>query len=323
LAQTRGGPRASVGARSFTRNLHRPIYHLHKRFGEIGVRLAAATKVACLAEGAAAIRFAVGRNIRARSMDDSGPQLGTAIDRSAGPFRERRADETRGSDLLQRQVEMRPPPAETRPIVVPPSPLSFRNVRMMHLLERIATRFNEAKVPLMALKGAALNLTLYEQPDQRPMGDLDLMVRHEDIESACALLEAMGGLRGEPLVRDDFFPRFHYELEYTLGDIYPVKIDLHVRPFRPLRYARTVPDHALWQGAESVSVGKATVLIPSTEDMLIHLCVHAAVHGCSQRKWISEIGQWVHRQRTRSMGIGAARPQCLRRRRASIWDGST
>jgi len=116
---------------------------------------------------------------------------------------------------------------------------------MMHLLERIAARFNKAGVPLMALKGAALNLTLYDRPDARPMADLDLMIRPEDVDQAFALLEELGGLRGEALVREDFFPRFHYEVEYTVGTIYPVKIDLHIRPFRPLRYAQSVPTNAL------------------------------------------------------------------------------
>ncbi len=117
-------------------------------------------------------------------------------------------------------------------------PASVRNVRMMHLLERIARAFNDAGVPVLALKGAALNLVLYDRPDERPMGDLDLLIKPENVEDAFAILEKLGCLRGEPLVREDFFPRFHYEVEFRAGDIYPVKIDLHVRPFRPLRSTR-------------------------------------------------------------------------------------
>lgn len=168
-----------------------------------------------------------------------------------------------------------------------------RNLRMMRLLERIAARFNEAGVPLMVLKGAALHLTLYEKPDHRAMADLDLMIRPEDVDKAFHLLEQLGGLRGEPLVRDDFFPRFHYEIEYTLGRIYPVKIDLHVRPFRPLRYSQIVPVDALWVRAQTVSIGRANILVPSAEEMLVHLAVHAAVHGFADGKWLADIKQWV------------------------------
>ena len=182
---------------------------------------------------------------------------------------------------------------------IPSVPLSFRNMRMMHLLERIAAEFNKADVPLMALKGGALYLTLYEQPDERPMADLDLMVRPEDIDKALPLLEGVGGIRGEPLVREDFFPRFHYELEYTVGTVYPVKIDVHVRPFRPLRYSQSVPSNALWDEAEPVSIGRSTILVPSVEGMLIHLAAHAAIHGCTRGKWLEDITRWIDRYEAR------------------------
>jgi hypothetical protein len=169
---------------------------------------------------------------------------------------------------------------------------------MMHLLERVAAQFNQAGVPLLLLKGAALNLTLYRQPDERPMADLDLLIRPEDIGKAFALLEKLGGLRGEPLVREDFFPRFHYETDYSIGKICPVNIDLHVRPFRPLRYSRLVPADALWDRAEPVGIGQATVLVPSAEDMLIHLAAHAAIHGCSRRKWLQDIRDWADARRS-------------------------
>ncbi|MHC4272614.1 MAG: nucleotidyltransferase family protein, partial [Planctomycetota bacterium] len=101
---------------------------------------------------------------------------------------------------------------------------------MMHLLERIAKAFNEAGVPLMALKGAALNLTLYRHPQDRPMVDLDLLVKPADSDRARAILEDVGCLRSDIVFREDFFPRYYYEIEYTAGSVDPVLIDLHVRP---------------------------------------------------------------------------------------------
>ncbi len=173
---------------------------------------------------------------------------------------------------------------------------SIRNLRMMHLLERIARKFNEIEIPLMVLKGAALNLTVYDGPEQRPMADLDLMVRVADLEGACTALESLGGLRSPTLFREDFFPRFHYELEYNVGTIYPVKIDLHVRPFRPLRYSQLIPPTAFWDRAEPLQIGLATVLILSVEDMLIHLTAHAAIHGPLRLMWLEDIRLWIVHQ---------------------------
>lgn len=172
---------------------------------------------------------------------------------------------------------------------------AFRNLRMMRLLSRIGRALNEADVEVLLLKGAALNLTLYERPDERVMDDLDLLVRPEDIDTACAALEGLGGLRGKSQVREEFFPTFHYEIEYTLGRIYPVKVDLHVRPFRPLRYSQTVPADAFWADAEVIAVGAASMLHPAPDDMLIHLATHCAIHGNGRESWLTDMARWIER----------------------------
>ncbi len=188
---------------------------------------------------------------------------------------------------------------EARPVIGsdtlagPRNAIGLRNLRMMHFLERAALRFNQARIPLMVLKGAALNLTLYDDPCDRPMGDLDLLIRPEHVDRALAILEKLGCRYGEPLLREDFFPRFHYERELNAGVIHPVRLDLHVRPFRPLRYARIVPSEAFWERARAVRLGRATVLVPSVEDMLIHLAVHSAVHGHGRALWLEDIRQWL------------------------------
>jgi len=173
------------------------------------------------------------------------------------------------------------------------SKLAVRNLRMMHLLERLAIAFEEARVPVIALKGAALNLTLYERADDRPMDDLDLLIRPSTIHAATRVLEKLGAVAGGSEERNSLFPRFHYETQYVLGSLHPVKVDLHVRPFRPMRYARTVPQDALWDRAVSCRVGHSSILIPSAEDLLLQVAVHVAVHGFSRPMWLEDVGRWL------------------------------
>lgn len=167
------------------------------------------------------------------------------------------------------------------------------NVCMLRLLEKVALRFNRAHVPLMVLKGAALNLTIHDRADQRPMSDLDLQIRPEHAAEAVALLEEVGCRPGQPLVREDFFPRFYHETEFVTGGLFPMRIDLHVRPLRPLPYARRVPPDALWRGATAIRVGQGEVLIPSAEDMLIHLAAHSAIHANSRPMWLRDLKHWA------------------------------
>lgn len=198
-------------------------------------------------------------------------------------------------------AELRPPANDicgssaSRPLRLraPVLPIATRNICAMHRLERITAAFNSAGVPLLALKGAALNLTLFRAPHARPMTDLDLLVHPADVPAARRLLERSGCRRGADLLREDFFPRVYYELEYFCGDVYPTRIDLHARPFRPLRYACTVPPSAFWDAAAEVALGTARILVPSPEDMLLHLAVHAAVHGMPSGKWRTDIASWI------------------------------
>lgn len=164
---------------------------------------------------------------------------------------------------------------------------------MMKELSGILSAFNEAGIAVMLLKGAALHLTVYSDAGLRPMSDVDLLVRPDQADAACRLLGTLGCRRGMDLVRPDFFPRYYYEVEYLRALPRPLRIDLHVRPFRPLRLARTVPEDALWCDAVQVPCGAATALVPNPEVMFIHLAAHAAYHGCSRLMWLYDIKRLV------------------------------
>lgn len=174
--------------------------------------------------------------------------------------------------------------------------VAANNMNISGELERLATAWEQADLPVMLLKGAALNLTVYKRPDLRPMSDVDLLVRPEAADEAARLLVSHGCRRGFALVRDGFFPKYHYEMELMTGSPRPVRIDLHARPFRPLRVSRTMSDDAFWEGARSIQVGTGKALIPSPEIMFIHLTAHAAFHGCSRLLWLYDIKRLVEEQ---------------------------
>ncbi len=171
----------------------------------------------------------------------------------------------------------------------------MRNIRAMHLLELIASRFNEAGVELMALGGAAMTLLLDLEAGARPILGLDLMVRAEHFHAATRLLEDLDSLRAQVVFREDLYPKYHHAMEFTAGRLAPVRVTLHARPFGPLRYARFVPDDAMWQLAEPASIGSATLLTPSSEDILAHLAVRSASEGNARLEWLSDIKQWIRR----------------------------
>lgn len=167
------------------------------------------------------------------------------------------------------------------------------NLHREHELARLVNEFERSKIPVMLLKGAALQRTIYDHPALRPMSDIDLLVRPSDVTRAMEVLAASGCRKGASLLRDDFFPRYYYETEWFVESAGEVRIDLHARPFRPLRVSRFMPDDALWHDAAAVRVGNATAYIPRAESMLIHLAAHAAFHGCERLIWLYDIKRFI------------------------------
>ncbi len=171
--------------------------------------------------------------------------------------------------------------------------IAAANLPMSFELERVVTVLTEAGVVVMLLKGAALRQSVYRRPDLRPMGDLDLMIPPDQVTKAVDTLLSAGCKRGRPLLCDDFFPRFHYELELITDTPHPVRIDLHARPLRPLRLARIMPDNAFWSGAESVPIGGGLAWVPRSEFMFLHLAAHAAFHGCDRLLWLYDLWRYA------------------------------
>ncbi|MHC4695354.1 MAG: nucleotidyltransferase domain-containing protein [Planctomycetota bacterium] len=167
------------------------------------------------------------------------------------------------------------------------------NRHILQCLSRAAFAFRECEVEVLLLKGAALNFTLYKRLHLRPMSDLDLLVGPEDASRAMLALEQSGFRRGVGLVRKDFFPRFHYATEYRSDHAHSVRIDLHVRPFRPLRYAQTIPDEAFWHRAQVVDVGGVSARVADAEEQFVHLATHSAIHGHSRLLWLYDLCRLV------------------------------
>ncbi len=157
----------------------------------------------------------------------------------------------------------------------------------------MAARLNEADLPFLLLKGAALNLSTYDRPELRPMTDIDILVRPVDVSAADQVLKSAGCRAGRPLVRRDFFPRYYYEREYQVPGPPRCRLEVHAHLFRPLRYMQTVPVDGMWDDSIRAKLGGVDVLLPSNEHMVIHLAAHSTIHGNARLLWLYDIFRFV------------------------------
>lgn len=135
------------------------------------------------------------------------------------------------------------------------------------------------------LKGSALRAAGRSLPG-RTQGDLDLLVRVEELERAEAFFRSRGyrlltGYRSrEGYLQEHFHfpmmgPEGHVELHWSLG--------------------RCVPDAAIrrfWERSMEVEVGGVSARILAPPDRLIHSCIHISEHAFGgMARWLGELAQ--------------------------------
>ncbi len=115
-------------------------------------------------------------------------------------------------------------------------------------------------IPVMPVKGALLQHWLYDDPSDRPLTDVDVLVRPEDLEKAVETLQA-GGYRRAACS--------------TIGAVvlqtrFGLSLDLHPQLFDRLRYR--FPTHEIFaRSSEDETLYGASVRLPSALDAYAHL----------------------------------------------------
>lgn len=150
--------------------------------------------------------------------------------------------------------------------------------RMMHLEQRLAeslAALSHAGIDVMLLKGAALAVTVYGSFVQRPMVDLDLLVRDGEARRAREVLLRAGWVSSGLEELEGFYRGHHHLAALEDGRGLDVQLELHTGLFfegNPFRF----PTSELWQRAVPVTVRGGRAFVPSAHDQLLHLCLHFA-----------------------------------------------
>lgn len=152
-----------------------------------------------------------------------------------------------------------------------------RSARLYHALEAILQALAASGVPAILLKGAALAQTVYENPALRPMGDLDLLVRPADVDTALAALAGLGyrPWQHEPAPGSTRT----YENEIMLRrEGAPAPLEVHWGLYDSPHYQEHLPMEWFWQTARPQRSGDASALILGPEAQVLHLCGHLILH---------------------------------------------
>lgn len=132
------------------------------------------------------------------------------------------------------------------------------------VVEQVLKVFRDNSIDCMPLKGHLIK-HLYPKPNMRSMGDIDILVKDDQIEDVKSLMFAMG---------------FVLEIEGENHDLYCKKpfinIEIH-RRLIPLKYGHGVYFSKVWDRA-LLKDGCKSIYELSMEDTYIYLIAHLAKH---------------------------------------------
>jgi hypothetical protein len=153
------------------------------------------------------------------------------------------------------------------------------NALMFDELERLSRSFQTAGVPLIALKGSAIIAEWAHDLAVRPMEDLDLLVREQDLKTVDGILSADGYVPDESSYSRDWYYRHHHHIAPLYHPGKRITVEVH----RNILYARSpfhIDAQKLWERSRPVRLGEGVIRVLSTEDTLLHLCLHLSYAHC-------------------------------------------
>jgi hypothetical protein len=148
-------------------------------------------------------------------------------------------------------------------------------------ISRLLQALNTEDIPVIVLKGWALIQSLYDgDHGQRACGDIDILIRPQDIQATENLLVRLGYC-GE----DEVWPGFTHR--YTNGRVYYIAstkndrliVGLHWGLFHTPSYdPKRIDVSLLFESAKAIVVTDQPVLELCLEDQIVYLCSHLDIH---------------------------------------------
>lgn len=160
-------------------------------------------------------------------------------------------------------------------------------------LVAILQAFSQEKIPAIPFKGIVLAASAYGSLLARHGGDLDILIRWDDIAKASKLLCDRGYELVTP-IRADGLPIAHvYEYRFCRQktDGMVVELRWQFESAETRRFRDNVGLDRVWPRRRTAIVGGVEVPTLSPEDALLILCDHGIKHTWSLMVWICDIGR--------------------------------
>lgn len=168
----------------------------------------------------------------------------------------------------------------------------LRNTRLYSELDQVVQALQQQGIPVIMLKGVDLAQNIYNNIALRSMSDIDILVRNTDLEKADEELRKIGYCRSEFKIEVVCAQHHHLPPFFKEGAT-PIEVHWHIERFTSFF---TIDIEELWKRARATTIAEREVLVLSPEDLLLHLCVHAAFNHLFQMmlRALYDIAEVIH-----------------------------
>ena len=176
-----------------------------------------------------------------------------------------------------------------------------KNTLIFEELKKVLGLFNQRGIQVIVMKGAALAETVYGNPALRPMSDVDLLVKNEDLHQVDGLLKKLGYSPADRSVDDvDFTSTYLTTLDYRNPAKNSPSFHIHwhfVNSTIPNEsYINHIKMEDIWRDAVRTNIADIETWVMSPHHLLIHLSEHAlrVTHSLNKLSYFCDIDRAIN-----------------------------
>jgi hypothetical protein len=167
------------------------------------------------------------------------------------------------------------------------------NRALFNELARVLDTLRKNGVEAIPFKGPVLAIRAYGDLGLREFGDLDFLIRDEDLDKAITVLRGLGYKRqGKFTAAQYTFVHRLQGQEIIFGEFSGIAIEPHTR-LTSMKMALDIDYAGLWLRAQRITLGGYTFLTLTPEDDLLLLAIHGGKEMWWKLKWVCDFAAFV------------------------------
>jgi len=176
-----------------------------------------------------------------------------------------------------------------------------KNTLIFEELGKVLGLFNQSKLQIIVMKGAALAETIYGNPALRPMSDVDLLVKNEDLYQIDEQLKKLRYSPADRAVDDiDFTSTYLTTLDYRNPAKNAPSFHVHwhfVNSTIPNEsYIGHIKMDDIWRDAVKTNIADTETWVMAPHHLIIHLSEHAlrVTHSLNKLIYFCDIDRAIN-----------------------------